>query len=417
MRTWLAVRSMALGAVVALAACGRDAPDAVDVTFTAVVPPDAPTVYLTGSAESLGPWDPAGLAMEGDGPERTATLTLSAGELFEYKFTLGSWDREGLGPSGTVMPNFELTPGTDTAVTQEIVDFKSDPVEYMADWPGSGVLGTLVYWQDVASPRLQESRHVEIWLPPGYDEDEERRYPVIYMSDGQNLFDPRIANTGTDWGVDEAMMAGVEEGRHGPAIVVGVWNSSRRLQEYSPWHEAPAYADFLLRELMPRIDAEFRTLEGPENTFHMGSSMGSLLSYYLVKEHPDAFGACGCVSTHFPLAEDVVASITGEDDPSLDDTPYVVRDIEAGATVPPGARFFFDHGTEGLDAAYGPTHQRVREWLSGQGLVEGEDFLIREYRGADHNESSWRARIGDQLEWILAGRAPAPPASSGPLGP
>ena len=113
------------------------------------------------------------------------------------------------------------------------------------------------------------------------------------MSDGQNLFDPRIANTGVDWGVDEAIMALASAGKIDPPIVVGVWSSSKRLQEYSPWHSAPAYARFLVEELMPRVNAEFRTRTGPKNTVHMGSSMGGLFSFYLVTNHPRVFGDCG----------------------------------------------------------------------------------------------------------------------------
>lgn len=409
-------RQAAWAGLLLLAACGGgddgtgDAPASgtAAVTVTARVPANAPTVYISGNVPALGPWNPAGMAMAGEGAERTATLEIPVGARFEFKFTLGSWDREGLGPSSTVMPNFVVVVEGDTAVTRDVNGFKLDPREYMADPEGSGVLGTLVYWPEVTSAFLEEPRHVEIWLPPGYGDDPARRYRVLYMSDGQNLFDPRLASPWGDWGVDEAVVAGVEAGAWEAPIVVGVFNSSRRLQEYSPWHDAPDYARFLVEELIPRVNAEYRTLTGPENTFHMGSSMGGLLSYYLVKEHPDAFGACGCVSSHFPLTRTMAASITGEPTDG-DETPYLLQDIAAGDTVPRGVRFFFDHGTEGLDASYAPTHAALREWLLGQGLTEGEEFLVRAYPGADHNEASWRARLGDQLLWILAGEVPPAP--------
>ena len=101
-----------------------------------------------------------------------------------------------------------------------LLGFKKGVEAYIDDWQGSGVLGTLVYWQDVASEFLTQTRHVEIWLPPGYAEASERRYPVIYMHDGQNLFDPRIANTGSDWGVDEAIVELMEAGKIPPVVVV-----------------------------------------------------------------------------------------------------------------------------------------------------------------------------------------------------
>ena len=180
--------------------------------------------------------------------------------------------------------------------------FKSlHPERYLDDLSGSGVEGTLIYWHDTPSAYLTETRHVLVWLPPGYADAPDKRYRVIYMSDGENLFDPRIASWGVDWGIDEAMMHGVANGDYEPAIVVGAWSTAERGPEYSPWHGAAEYSRFLIEELMPRVNAEFRTKTGPRNTFVMGSSMGGLLSYYLVRNHPDVFGACGCVSTHFRI--------------------------------------------------------------------------------------------------------------------
>ncbi len=405
-------RPLALSVVLSLAACGGGEPpaesasDCCTVTVHAQVPPGSGTVYLAGNIPELGPWKADGLAMEGDGAERVATLHVPRGTELEYKFTLGSWDREALGPSGMVPPNARLTVDADTEVIHEVGDWKKDPLEYIADWKGSGVKGRLVYWTDVSSEFLGPTRHVEVWLPPGYDESPGRRYPVLYMSDGQNLFDPRIANTGIDWGVDEAVVRLSEEGVIPPVIVVGAWSTGERGPEYSPWHRAPDYARFLIEELKPRVDAEFRTLDGPESTAVMGSSMGGLLSFYLVTNHPDVFGACGCVSTHFPLSEAQWGSlITGEKpDTPPDETPFILKDIAAGLTVPKDVRYWFDFGTEGLDAQYEPVHEAVREWLLGQGLVEGRDFVVRKYEGANHNEASWRARLDDPLTFLFGKR-------------
>lgn len=216
---------------------------------------------------------------------------------------------------------------------------------------------------------------------------------------------PALYITGnTDWGVDEAVMSLVGEGAIEPVIVVGAWSSSERGPEYSPRGRAADYARFLTEELMPRVNAEFRTLTGPQNTAHMGSSMGGLLSFYLVTHHPEVFGACGCVSTHFPLSEAMVAQYFKDTDTPADPdtTPYIMRDIENGLKVPPGARLWFDYGTQGLDAEYGPTHDAVRDWLASQKLIEGRDYVIRRYEGADHNEASWRARLKDPLLFLYA---------------
>jgi predicted alpha/beta superfamily hydrolase len=394
MRRMLAVAALLAAAPGASAA--QVAAACCTVTVRVRVPEGTGTVYLAGDLPDLGPWRADGRALEGTDRERTVRVTAPPGTQFEYKFTLGTWDREALGPAGTVPPNHRLVLTRDTVVAHEIAAFKKDPREYLA------------YWTDVRSAFLGPSRHVEIWLPPGYDSASATRYPVLYMHDGQNLFDPRIANTGIDWGVDEAVVRLARRGTIPPVIVVGVWSTTERGPEYSPWHGAPAYARFLVEELMPRVNAEFRTLTGPANTAVMGSSMGGLLSYYLVTYHPDRFGACGCVSTHFPFSEKVVADYLRDTARTTapDTVPYIVRDIERGLRVPRGARYWFDYGGQGLDAGYGPTHDAVRTWLVAQGLVEGRDFVIRRYADATHNEASWRARLEDPLTFMFGSRQP-----------
>ncbi len=371
------------------------------VTITVTVPEDAPTVYLSGNLPELGPWHPAGLEMSGESTQRTATLSVPHGFSLRYKVTAGSWEREGLGPSGTLMPEFTADIDGDKELTAEIAGFRVDPALLIDDWQGAGAKGELVYWKDVASEFLTETRHVVTLLPPGYDATDDKRYKVIYMHDGQNLFDPRLSYTNVDWGVDEAMQRGVEAGDYEPAIIVGVWNSAARVKEYSPWHDAPQYARFLIEELMPRVESEFNVKTGPDNTFVMGSSMGGLLSFYLVKNHPDVFGACGCVSTHFTMSAQMVEWFMGRDPSTADPTTFIEKDIAAGATMPSGMRLFFDYGTEGIDAEYEPPHAAVKAWLLEQGYTEGVDLKMKKFEGADHSESAWRERVGEQLAWML----------------
>ena len=400
---------------VALAACterpaGETAgADCCSVTVRITAPGDIGDVYLTGNQEALGPWQPDSYLMASDGLERSAQIEMPSGTEFEYKFTLGSWNRQALAPSGTVLPNFRVLVDDSLEVNHDIEAFQADPVTYIDDWQGSGVQGTLVYWKDVASNFLVRPRHVGIWLPPGYDAAAEARYPVLYMHDGQNLFDPRLIGSGEIWDVDDAVVRLVESGTTPPVIVVGVFNSADRGFEYSPWHGAPDYARFLIDELMPRVNEEFATLTGPQDTAVMGSSMGGLLSFYLVTNHPDVFGACGCISSHFVLSEAWAARFASGDETAggADDTPYIIRDIENGLTVPDGVRYWFDYGTEGLDAEYHEPHLAVREWLLQQGLSEGADFVIRPYVGAYHNEASWRERLDDPLTFLFASRGAA----------
>jgi pimeloyl-ACP methyl ester carboxylesterase len=311
--------------------------------------------------------------MTGKGRRRSVPVVAPRGTSFEYKFTLGSWDREAVGPGERAFPNNRLLIDGNVTASHTVTGFKKEQRAYLADWQGSGVLGRLVYWLDVTSAFLGPARHVVVWLPPGYDSTASTRYPVLYMHDAQNLFDPRIAFTGVDWGVDEAVVRLSRAGTIPPVIVVGVWNSAERGTEYSPWHRAGSYARFLIEELMPRVNQEFRTLKGRGNTAVMGSSMGGLLSFYLVTRHPDVFGACGCISTHFPLSERVVAEsfrgVARVNDP--DSVPYIIRDIEAGLTAPPGPDTGSTMAGRGSMPATDRAMRRCGPGCSGRGWSRG----------------------------------------------
>lgn len=402
MSRWLLMAAFLAGAV-----APAHAQTCCAVSLRVRVPAGTGPVYIGGSLAELGPWHADGKLLDGKGAERTAHFVVPAGTVFEYKYTLGSWDREAVGTNPAIVPpNHRLVVTRDTEVVDEIIQFKKDQRDYIADWKGSGVLGRLVYWTDVKSAYLGPTRNVEIWLPPGYGQDTTTRYPVLYMSDGQNLFDPRLSYGGIDWHVDSVVMDLVKRKVMPPIIVVGVWNSAQRFAEYSPWHDAPKYAHFLIDELMPRVNREFRTLTGPEHTAHMGSSMGGLLGFYLVTHHPEAFGSCACMSTHFPLSPVVAQQFfpPGSIAASTGTTPYLVKDIAAGLKAPADARYWFDRGTLGLDSAYGPTYAALRQWLLSQGRVEGRDFVVRTYPGATHNEASWRARLADPLTFLFGDR-------------
>ncbi len=388
---------MALVALMKASASAAVGADLCQVTIRAEVPSGTGTVYLTGNCARLGDWDPAGLAMAGSGGERSATISLPRGTELEYKFTLGSWDREALGPSGQVMPNYKLTVESDTNVTVTIGGFKkggADYLSYLADWQGSGVTGRLVYWTNVASKFLDAPRNVEIWLPPDYDDTGTNRYDVLYMQDGQNLFDARLSAFGTAWEVDKAVTRYGKAGKIPPLIVVGVWNTGARLREYSPWDLGTNYAEFLIAELMPEVNRHFRTLPGPEHTAVMGSSMGGLISFWLAWKHPETFGRAGCLSTSFTWngsAERTNAR------------PLIEREMAAQEPAPRGVRLYFDYGTGRLDRNIGPEQDKVATWLRAAGLKEGGDFVVRVFPGADHNEAAWKARLDEPLTWLYGG--------------
>lgn len=251
-------------------------------------------------------------------------------------------------------------------------------------------------------------RNVDVWLPPGYAERGQERFPVLYMHDGQNLFDPKTAYGGVEWGIDETMTRLIAEGKIRPAIVVGVWNTPKRAAEYMPQKattltnakdlavSAPLntpiisddYLKFLVQELKPFIDAKYRTLPGRADTFIMGSSMGGLISAYAMAEYPDVFGGAGCVSTHWPAGNG-----------------SVIEYLKTHMPAPGAHKFYFDYGTETLDAQYEPYQQKMDAVMKSAGYAEGKNWMTRKFEGDEHSEKSWRRRVDVPLTFFL-GREP-----------
>lgn len=251
-------------------------------------------------------------------------------------------------------------------------------------------------------------RHVDVWLPPGYDQNA-ARYPVIYLHDGQNLFDPALAYIGVTWGVDEALARLMAAGRIVGAIAVGVWCIEARRREYMPRRpliepagrqladrferaygglpDSDNYLRFIVDELKPVIDATYRTRADQPHTFVMGSSMGGLISLYALCQYPHVFGGAGCLSTHWPIG-----GLTLID--------------WFGSALPRAGRhcLYFDFGTETLDAPYEPYQRQMDDRVLKAGYAAGRDWLTRKFDGAEHSERAWRARLDEPLRFLL----PAP---------
>lgn len=379
--------------------------DTHTVQISVAVPEGTPAVYLTGNRPELGPWDPRKFAMTKQGGRYIASLAVPNGFDLEFKFTLGSWEREAVNADGSVPPNHRVRVDGDKRLEFTISAFKQGGpagvpgIRGLPRAEGSGVLGTLKYHHDVASKHLKFTRHVAVWLPPGYDEEPDRRYAVLYMHDGQNLFDPRIAFTGTDWGIDEAVVRLVEAGKIPPIIVVGIFSSPSRITEYNPLTGGDAYARFLVEELKPMIDSTYRTLPAPRHTGTMGSSAGGLISLGLGWKPPGAgpgagagvFTRIGALSAHLPPIPGEIGG-TGES---------ILDKIEASDGLDPSLRIYVDRSESGIDASYGPHHERLRKMLTGRGWKEGQNLMVRDFPGTAHTEADWRKRVDVPLEFLF----------------
>jgi predicted alpha/beta superfamily hydrolase len=305
-----------------------------------------------------------------------------------------------------------MSPGLRTLVSSLLLTLlatqasaaRSDAMPAAVPLTGPGITGTVLRHAAVPSAHVA-ARNVDVWLPPGYAENPERRYPVVYMHDGQNLFDPATSYGNVDWAVDEAMTGLIARGEARPAIVVGVWNTKKRREEYMPQRAvardmpmnvpgasdlkprdiiSDRYLAFLVEELKPFIDAGYRTLPGRADTSVMGSSMGGLISQYAMSKYPDVFGGAGCVSTHWPAGDGI----------ALDDFAAHLPD-------PATHRYWFDYGTATLDASYEPYQKRADEILRQAGYVEGQNWITRKFEGAEHSEKAWRLRVDQPLVFLL----------------
>lgn len=272
--------------------------------------------------------------------------------------------------------------------------------------------GTIVEIPDFSSAFVPD-RQIEIYLPPDYDAARSAGYPVLYMHDGQNVFNAGSAYGGKEWGVDEALDTLIPLGKVPPMIVVAIWNAkSRRTAEFMPQDpyallpdsvkslfidrakEVPYandYLRFLVEEVKPYIDSTYHTDPSLEATGVMGSSFGGLISFYAITKYPHVFSRAGCISTHWIVAFNA-------DYPVL---PYTLIDWFADRLPQPHAhRLWFDYGTTTLDRYYEPFQQRMDGYLSRGGYTAGDNWQTKKYVGAAHNEPAWNARLDDILEFL-----------------
>jgi predicted alpha/beta superfamily hydrolase len=230
-------------------------------------------------------------------------------------------------------------------------------------------------------------RDIIVWTPPGYEEDTDRVYPVVYMHDGQNLFDPRTSYIGVEWGIDESVDRLVREGRIEPIIVVGLANTENRTEDYSPGPRGEAYMDFLVNKVKPMVDEKYRTRPGKQHTLTGGSSMGGLISCMLGWRHPDVFGAVMCYSPAFRVEgyEDWSLFFTGSGGEK--------RDVF----------FYVYNGGVGLEQKLQPGIDYMLDFWKKSGYRWGEDFVFVKDPEAEHTEQAWAEWFPEALERSLEG--------------
>lgn len=264
------------------------------------------------------------------------------------------------------------------------------------------------------------ARTIDIWLPEGYSAA--NKYAVLYMQDGQMLFDATHTWTKQEWGVDETAGRLIKEKKIKACIVVGIWNSgSMRHTDYfprKPLLSLPArqvdsiykanrsngaglfagevqsdnYLRFIVTELKPYIDQHFSVYTDAAHTFIAGSSMGGLISMYAICEYPQVFGGAACLSTHWP------GVFTTVNNPVPD---AFLAYLSAHLPSAESHRLYFDYGTATLDTMYAPYQQRA-DIIIRSGNYSAKNFMTKVFKGADHSEQAWNNRLEIPLQFLLS---------------
>jgi len=339
---------------------------------------DTENVFIAGNHPSLGNWNPGAvkLVRQANGTWN-GRFTFPKGTLIEFKLSLGGWEREALDAQGRTPENSRLIAQRDTTVHILVPAWKK------ASKKVGKVTGNVRYHKQFHSAKLGNDRDVIVWLPPDYEKENSRRYPVLYAHDGQNLFDPSTAFAGVDWAVDEAADSLIRAGKIEPIIVVGIANTPDRMNEYTT-AKGREYAAFIINELKPFIDANYRTLPGRDHTAVMGSSLGGLISLYVAWENPQVFGMAACLSGSW-----------------MWDNVAAFRLIEDDTTAAPAIKIYLDHGSEGDEGRYAWIYRTIRDTLIGRGFVLGKNLVYNFGIGDAHDESAWARRVWRPLVFFF----------------
>ncbi len=368
-------------------------PTTFKVTFNIAVPPTTAKdalVFIAGGHPALGNWAADGLQAERrDDGSYVAVTSLPAGN-YEFKTTLGTWATVEKTADGRNIDNRKFTVKKATTVDVVVKLFGTgEPLKPKEPT----ITGTVEFHREFKSKYLLPSRDVAVYLPPGYDASASTRYPVLYMHDGQNLFDANTSSFGVEWQADETAQRLIEEGRIEPLIIVGIYNTNERTDEYTPGRDenrkvggkGEHYAKMLVEEVIPFIESAYRVRDERSARGIGGSSLGGLISLYICKQYPEMFSRCLVVSPALWWNEHAVVKSLKDDGSSLN-----------------GVRIWLDMGTkEGrqideFTTAIRDTRELVKVFEAA-GLVADKDFKYVEVEGGEHNEASWAKRFGDML--------------------
>ena len=346
------------------------------------------SIYISGDFENWSGGNEA-YKLEKEGKAYFITLPEQKDNI-NFKFTQGSWDSVERDAKGNQIENriYNFEKPNDTVYIKILSWDKSEADQStMAD-------NVFILSEDFEIPQLNRKRRIWMYLPPNY-KTANQSFPVIYMHDGQNLFDKSTSNYG-EWSVDETLNK-LYKGNNMSFIVVGIDNGEeKRLDEYSPWvhqdyggGEGEAYMEFVVKTLKPYIDANYKTLKDKANTAIIGSSMGGLISHYAALKYPDVFGKVGVYSSAFWFASDDVNAFT-----------------KANGNIKDTKMYFLAGGKEGTNTSRSEISQTVTDMNAMASLLKDTGFPPQNIQSkvvpeGKHNEELWRNNFEEAILWLF----------------
>ncbi len=339
-------------------------------------------IYVSGNFNNWNPGN-ALYKLKPFGASRKAIVlkNIPAGK-YEYKFTRGNWQTVETTATGEDILNREIEVNSDTSANISIAAWKDDyPVK-----PKHNTASAQVHVLDSAFfiPQLNCYRRIWVYLPADYNQSKQKNFPVLYMQDGQNLFNEQTATFG-EWGIDECLDS-LQKQLSKECIVVGIDNDSiKRMNEYNPYYnekfgtgEGNLYVDFLAQTLKPFIDKKFRTINDAQHTFIAGSSMGALISFYAVIKYPAVFGGAGIFSPSFWIA------------------PQLYDEVQK-TNFKTQPRFYFYAGGKESETMVGDMRKMYDL------LAQRKQCFLQELISplGQHNETYWRKVFPNFYKWVV----------------
>lgn len=340
-------------------------------------------IYVAGSFNLWNPGNNDFQFKKASGGLDSLTISLPAGT-YEYKFTRGDWTKGETNTDGSGIQNRALKLTGDTIINIKVLGWNDDFATAVSEEKRHSASGNVSVMDTAFNiPQLSRTRRIWIYLPPDYAESK-KSYPVLYMHDGQNLFDNATSYSG-EWGVDE-FLDSIFLAKKKEIIVIGIDNGqAKRMNEYNPWEfqnfgkgEGDKYVDFLVKNLKPYIDKHYRTLSNKNTTYIAGSSMGGLISLYAVLKYPEVFGGAGIFSPAFWTAPGI-------------DSAVIATSKKMNSRL-----FFYAGGREG-DAMV-PDMIRIEKEIKKNSVSPTKEIIDPE---AKHNEAAWKKWFPSFYDWTI----------------